>query len=227
MATLRSESHFDLASPSSSRPHFFLRLQEWLATYETCLVESDCQNLPDGPEDALGVFQLRPSFGWGSPEQIMDVSYSTRMFLNLLVPCFQQYPSKSPGEIVTDCMKYSHISSEYDGRQTQAEGLITGLTSVPGTSTIILPTSMSSIHTGSATSTTAGVRTTATTSTRVSANTATISTGVSVGSTTSITTVPTSTTAGVVPSVIDTGNNTNHDSRLTHGMLAERLWAHS
>ncbi|MFI7068068.1 hypothetical protein ACIBL3_44250 [Kribbella sp. NPDC050124] len=37
----------------------------------TALVESDLQNLTYGDADSLGLFQQRPSAGWGAPEQIV------------------------------------------------------------------------------------------------------------------------------------------------------------
>lgn len=46
----------------------------------TGMVESGLRNLHGGDRDSLGVFQQRPSMGWGSPEQIMDLDRSTRVF---------------------------------------------------------------------------------------------------------------------------------------------------
>lgn len=39
--------------------------------------ESRLRNLPYGDRDSKGVFQFRPSQGWGTPEQVMDVNYAT------------------------------------------------------------------------------------------------------------------------------------------------------
>ncbi|CAM5453731.1 hypothetical protein SALBM311S_05310 [Streptomyces alboniger] len=46
----------------------------------TGLQESTLLNLDHGDRDSVGVFQQRPSTGWGSKEQIMDVHYAARMF---------------------------------------------------------------------------------------------------------------------------------------------------
>lgn len=43
--------------------------------------ESGLRNLDHGDLDSLGLFQQRPSQGWGTPEQIMDPHYATRTFL--------------------------------------------------------------------------------------------------------------------------------------------------
>ena len=46
----------------------------------TGMVESDLRNLDWGDRDSLGIFQQRPSTGWGTPEQILDAERSTRVF---------------------------------------------------------------------------------------------------------------------------------------------------
>jgi hypothetical protein len=53
-----------------------------LATAEQ---ESKIQNLQGGDRDSLGLFQQRPSQGWGSQEQIMDPVYSTGKFFYALL----------------------------------------------------------------------------------------------------------------------------------------------
>ncbi len=46
--------------------------------------ESSLRNLTYGSGDSLGLFQQRPSQGWGTPQQIMDPSYSIRKFYGSL-----------------------------------------------------------------------------------------------------------------------------------------------
>ncbi|MFF5627026.1 LysM peptidoglycan-binding domain-containing protein [Microbacterium sp. NPDC012755] len=46
----------------------------------TAMVESGMRNLSYGDRDSLGLFQQRPSTGWGAAEQIMDADRSTRVF---------------------------------------------------------------------------------------------------------------------------------------------------
>ncbi len=46
----------------------------------TSMVESWLRNLEWGDRDSLGLFQQRPSTGWGTPDQIMDRGYSIRTF---------------------------------------------------------------------------------------------------------------------------------------------------
>jgi cell wall-associated NlpC family hydrolase len=51
----------------------------------TALQESRLRNLPYGDRDSLGLFQQRPSQGWGSPAQIEDPGYAARQFFAHLV----------------------------------------------------------------------------------------------------------------------------------------------
>lgn len=46
----------------------------------TAMVESGLRNLDHGDRDSLGLFQQRPSTGWGAAAQILDADRSTRAF---------------------------------------------------------------------------------------------------------------------------------------------------
>lgn len=50
----------------------------------TALTESGMQNLDYGDRDSLGMFQQRPSQGWGTAEQVTDPVYSSRKFFEAL-----------------------------------------------------------------------------------------------------------------------------------------------
>ncbi|GIG92782.1 hypothetical protein [Plantactinospora endophytica] len=50
----------------------------------TAFQESRLRNLPDGDRDSIGLFQQRPSQGWGKPEQIRDPRYAATKFYNAL-----------------------------------------------------------------------------------------------------------------------------------------------
>ncbi|MFV0406135.1 MAG: hypothetical protein ACK5LN_04855 [Propioniciclava sp.] len=51
----------------------------------TVYQESGVRNLDYGDRDSLGLFQQRPSQGWGSPAEIMDPYYSAGAFYDVLV----------------------------------------------------------------------------------------------------------------------------------------------
>ena len=51
----------------------------------TAIQESKLTNIDYGDRDSLGLFQQRPSQGWGTQEQIMDPVYATNAFYDVLV----------------------------------------------------------------------------------------------------------------------------------------------
>jgi hypothetical protein len=60
----------------------------------TALQESALRNIDHGDRDSLGLFQQRPSQGWGTERQIMDPIYSAGMFYDHLVevPDYTELP---------------------------------------------------------------------------------------------------------------------------------------
>jgi hypothetical protein len=51
-----------------------------LVALMTALQESGLENIDYGDRDSVGLFQQRPSAGWGTVEQIMDPTYATEAF---------------------------------------------------------------------------------------------------------------------------------------------------
>jgi cell wall-associated NlpC family hydrolase len=66
----------------------------WLVALATAMQESRLRNIHYGDRDSLGLFQQRPSQGWGSPAQVTDPVYSTRTFIEHLleVPNWENLP---------------------------------------------------------------------------------------------------------------------------------------
>ncbi|MEU8617175.1 hypothetical protein [Streptomyces sp. NPDC048623] len=60
----------------------------------TALQESGLRNIQHGDRDSLGLFQQRPSMGWGTPEQILDPVYASGKFYEGLekVPGYSRLP---------------------------------------------------------------------------------------------------------------------------------------
>ncbi|MFE9446961.1 heavy metal transporter [Streptomyces sp. NPDC006739] len=60
----------------------------------TALQESELRNIEHGDRDSLGLFQQRPSQGWGTAQQIMDPSYAAGIFYAHLarVPDYSALP---------------------------------------------------------------------------------------------------------------------------------------
>ncbi len=51
----------------------------------TAIQESKLRNLTFGDRDSIGLFQQRPSQGWGTREQILDPAFATNAFYDALV----------------------------------------------------------------------------------------------------------------------------------------------
>jgi cell wall-associated NlpC family hydrolase len=66
----------------------------WLIALATAMQESTLRNINYGDRDSLGLFQQRPSQGWGSPAQVTDPVYATQIFIERLlqVPGWEDMP---------------------------------------------------------------------------------------------------------------------------------------
>ncbi|MCM3662333.1 hypothetical protein M3148_15240 [Georgenia satyanarayanai] len=68
----------------------------------TAVQESKLRNIDYGDRDSLGLFQQRPSQGWGTPEQVTDPVYATNAFLDGLVqvPGYTELPVTEAAQTV-------------------------------------------------------------------------------------------------------------------------------
>jgi len=62
-----------------------LDIQTIGAAIATAMMESGLRNLTGGDRDSVGLFQQRPSQGWGTPAQINDPRYAARKFFEAYV----------------------------------------------------------------------------------------------------------------------------------------------
>ncbi|WP_394616072.1 hypothetical protein JNUCC0626_41225 [Lentzea sp. JNUCC 0626] len=88
-----------------------------LAGFEAGWVESHMNNLACGDADSLGVFQQRPSMGWGTPDQIMNVTYAAGRFFELAVRMDRAH--LSPG-LLADAVQRSCCPERYDQAEPRA-----------------------------------------------------------------------------------------------------------
>jgi hypothetical protein len=74
----------------------------WVIAVATAMQESNLRNLPGGDRDSIGLFQQRPSQGWGSPTQIHDPAYAAAKFYQklLTVPGWQIMPLTEAAQAV-------------------------------------------------------------------------------------------------------------------------------
>jgi hypothetical protein len=62
-----------------------LPAQALTVAYATAFQESKLENLSYGDRDSVGIFQQRPSQGWGTAAQLQDPAYAARAFFGALV----------------------------------------------------------------------------------------------------------------------------------------------
>jgi hypothetical protein len=78
----------------------------WVVALATAMQESQLRNLPHLGEkndhDSIGVFQQRPSQGWGTAEQLADPAYQAGRFYDklLTVPGWEQLPLTEAAQAV-------------------------------------------------------------------------------------------------------------------------------
>ncbi|MEU4555731.1 M23 family metallopeptidase [Micromonospora violae] len=56
----------------------------WVIAVATAMQESTLRNLAGGDRDSVGLFQQRPSQGWGAPAQLQDPVYASERFFGAL-----------------------------------------------------------------------------------------------------------------------------------------------
>ncbi|MFY9807798.1 MAG: C40 family peptidase [Pseudonocardiaceae bacterium] len=73
----------------------------WQIAIQAGMTESRLHNLPYGDRDSLGIFQMRPSQGWGSAAQVTDPIYEINKFYDkmLMVPGWE---TQRPGDSAQD-----------------------------------------------------------------------------------------------------------------------------
>jgi len=98
-----------------------------LATAEQ---ESKLENVRGGDRDSVGLFQQRPSQGWGDPEQLMDPRYATGKFYDALlkVKGWQQLTVAQAAQAV----QHSADGSAYARWEDKARVLTSALTGEVG-----------------------------------------------------------------------------------------------
>lgn len=88
----------------------------------TAIVESHLINLGYGDRDSLGLFQQRPSMGWGTPSQVTNPVYATNVFLDRLV----QVPRWSEVSLgsAAQAVQRSAFPDRYQSWEHQAQTLV-------------------------------------------------------------------------------------------------------
>ncbi|WP_158372945.1 hypothetical protein [Cellulosimicrobium cellulans] len=95
----------------------------------TALQESRLINIDYGDRDSIGLFQQRPSQGWGTVEQIMDPVYSTGKFYDGLVavPGYTELPVTEAAQAVQRS-GFPDAYAQHEGRSRAWASVLTGWT---------------------------------------------------------------------------------------------------
>ncbi len=92
----------------------------------TALQESKLVNVKYGDRDSLGLFQQRPSQGWGTDAQVLDPIYATNAFYDALVKV-RDYRDR-PITDVAQAVQRSGFPQAYAQHEAQARVLASALT---------------------------------------------------------------------------------------------------
>lgn len=90
------------------------------AAFAAAWVESRFRNLNYGDRDSLGVFQQRPSQGWGTPQQVTNVEYAARKFFETAQRVSQ---TGTPGQLAQRVQR-SAFPERYDEQIAAADELL-------------------------------------------------------------------------------------------------------
>ncbi len=107
----------------------------------TSLQEASLINVPYGDADSLGLFQQRPSQGWGSADEIMDPVFATNAFFNALHDQLSaEQASQLPlWEIAANVQKpREDLRQEYDKWQDEAAELLESMLEVSGVTVALI-----------------------------------------------------------------------------------------
>ncbi|MEU8570552.1 hypothetical protein AB0C51_19775 [Streptomyces pathocidini] len=102
-----------------------------LAAFETGIVETGMRNLHYGDRDSVGVFQQRPSQGWGNRAQCLDPDHAARRFFTEAVRVAKAHPDWSAGKVAQGVQR-SAYPTRYDHAEHLARGLLTQIAKAVG-----------------------------------------------------------------------------------------------
>ena len=120
-ATLSEEQRVNAATIIGVARDMGAPPRAWLVALATAMQESTLRNIDYGDRDSLGLFQQRPSQGWGSPAQVTDPVHSTTIFIERLleVPGWDTMPVTVAAQTVQ--------RSAFPGAYAKWEGLAADL----------------------------------------------------------------------------------------------------
>jgi hypothetical protein len=100
----------------------------WVIAVATAMQESSLINTPGGDQDSIGLFQQRPSQGWGTPAQLHDPQYAATKFYQKLqtINGWQAMPLTEAAQKV-QLSAYPDAYAKWEPDATQIVGALTGV----------------------------------------------------------------------------------------------------
>jgi hypothetical protein len=100
-----------------------------IIAYATAFQESKLENLDYGDRDSVGIFQQRPSEGWGSKAHLEDPAYASGAFFKALerIPGY----AKLPVDVAAQDVQRSADGSAYEQYAPSAAALAADFTAAP------------------------------------------------------------------------------------------------
>lgn len=106
-------------------------VNDLIVSIMTAMQESGLRNLNYGDRDSIGLFQQRPSMGWGTVEQIMNPAYSSRKFFEHLLA--MKGRSKLSLTQQAQRVQRSGLPDAYAAWEAMARAVVSGTTFQPFT----------------------------------------------------------------------------------------------
>ncbi|MEU4524728.1 C40 family peptidase [Amycolatopsis sp. NPDC024027] len=100
----------------------------WIIAVAVAIQESTLRNLDHGDLDSLGLFQQRPSQGWGTPQQVMDPTYAATQFYRHLqaISGWQEVSLNDAAQAV----QRSGTPNAYGQHQSAAQAIVAAVAGV-------------------------------------------------------------------------------------------------
>jgi murein DD-endopeptidase MepM/ murein hydrolase activator NlpD len=130
IATLTEDQVRDAAIIVKTGQEMNVPPRGWVIGVATALQESGLSNLPDlganNDHDSIGLFQQRPSQGWGTPAQLADPAYQARKFFEklLTIPNWQNLPLT----VAAQAVQISAYPDAYAKHEQFASAIVDALT---------------------------------------------------------------------------------------------------
>lgn len=125
LAGYQSDQIANAATIVAIGKHMGIPAQGWTVAVTAALTESGLRNLDYGDRDSLGLFQQRPSQGWGTPAEITTPSHAATQFYRhlLAIPGWQHLSVNDAAQAV----QRSGFPDAYAPHERSAREIVTAV----------------------------------------------------------------------------------------------------